>query len=162
MAAPRSIWRRLRDRIVRDPLPPESVAAGWALGMFIGCTIPFGMQLVIVVPLAMMMHVSKLGATLGTFITNPVTVFIIYPVQTYVANKLFFGGSLTFSHLYDTEWSWEAVRRLGADAMASFFLGGILLAVVMTPLTYFFVKHIVMLHRRRRESRRNRAMESTT
>ena len=158
----RSIWRRLRDRIVRDPLPPEDVAAGWALGIFIGCVIPFGIQLVIVVPLAMMMRVSKLGATLGTFITNPVTVFIIYPLQTYVANKLFFSGSLTFSHLYDTEWTWAAVRRLGADAMASFFLGGILFAAVMTPLAYFFVKHVVALHRRRRESRSKSAMAGTT
>ena len=149
----RSLWRRFRGKMVKDPLPAEDVAAGWALGVFIGCSIPFGVQLVIAVPLAMMMRVSKLGATLGTFITNPVTIFLVYPAQTYLANRLFFGGSLTFSRLLQTEWTWDAVRRLGAEAMASFFLGGILLAIVLTPVAYFAVRHIVVRQRRRRTNR---------
>ena len=99
MRSPSEYWKDLRSRMLKDPLPPEDVAAGWALGAFIGLSVPFGLQLVIAVPLAMMMRVSKLGATLATFITNPVTIFIIYPFQTWLANKLFFGGSLAFGSL---------------------------------------------------------------
>ena len=128
--------------MIHDPLPPEDVAAGWALGMFIGCAIPFGLQLIVSIPLALMMRISKIGATLGTLITNPITIFFIYPAQTYVVNKILFGGSL--------EWTWESVRRLGAEAMASFFLGGIFLALIMTPITYLVVKSLVVRHRRRR------------
>ena len=149
MESSRSLWRKAVDRMVGDPLPAESVAAGWALGMFVGCSIPFGFQLVISVPLAMMMRVSKTGPTLATFITNPVTVFIIYPVQTYVANLLFFGGTLSFDSLCGVEWTWEAVRRLGAEAIASFFLGGFLNAIVLTPLTYFIVLRVVRARRSR-------------
>ena len=140
----RGYFRRLRAKMVRDPLPPEDIAAGWALGVFIGCAIPFGLQLIISIPLAMMMRVSKIGATLGTFITNPVTIFFIYPAQTFVVNKILFDGSLTYSRLANTEWTWAAVRRLGAEAMASFFLGGFLLAIVMTPIAYFVVKRLVV------------------
>ena len=140
----RGYFRRLREKMVRDPLPPEDIAAGWALGVFIGCAIPFGLQLIISIPLAMMMRVSKIGATLGTFITNPVTIFFIYPAQTFVVNKLLFDGSLTYSRLANTEWTWAAVRRLGAEAMASFFLGGFLLAIVMTPIAYVTVKRLVV------------------
>lgn len=136
--------------MIRDPLPPEDVAAGWALGMFVGCAIPFGLQLLVSIPLAMMMRISKIGATLGTLITNPVTIFFIYPAQTFVVNRLLFGGSITYDRLQHVEWSWEAVRRLGAEAMASFFLGGIFLALIMTPITYFMVKSLVVRHRRRR------------
>lgn len=139
----------IRRKILKEKLPPEDIAGGWALGMFIGCSVPFGIQLIIAIPLAMMMRVSKLGATLGTFITNPVTIFFIYPAQTFVVNKLLFGGSLTYSKLAETEWCWSAVRRLGAEVMVSFFLGGILLAVIMTPITYFFVKRLVVKHRAR-------------
>ena len=144
MVRPLAYFRLLRRKIVRERLPPESIAAGWALGMFVGCAIPFGMQLVISIPLAMMMRVSKLGATLGTFITNPVTIFFIYPAQTYVVNRLLFGGSLSYESLAAMEWSWQAVQKLGADVMASFFLGGFMLAMVMTPLTYFFVWRLVL------------------
>ena len=150
-----SYLRRLREKMVRDPLPPEDIAAGWALGVFIGCAIPFGLQLIISIPLAMMMRVSKIGATLGTFVTNPVTIFFIYPAQTFVVNKLLFGGSLTYSRLANTEWTWAAVRRLGAEAMASFFIGGFLLAIVMTPIAYFTVKRLVV---RAREFRALRAL----
>ena len=149
--------RLLRRKIVRERLPPEDIAGGWALGMFVGCAIPFGLQLVISIPLAMMFRVSKLGATLGTFITNPVTIFFIYPAQTFLVNKLLFNGSLTYEKLAETEWTWVAVRRLGAEAMASFFLGGILLAIIMTPVTYFVVKGVVVRARARRAKRKEGA-----
>ena len=143
----------LRRKILKERLPPEDIAGGWALGMFIGCAIPFGLQLIIAIPLAMMMRVSKLGATLGTFVTNPVTIFFIYPAQTFVVNKLLFSGSLTYSKLAETEWCWRSVRTLGGEIMASFFLGGFLLAMVMTPITYFAVKGLVVRHRRREEEK---------
>ena len=149
MQSLRSYWHDLKAKMVRDPLPPEDVAAGWALGMFIGCSIPFGFQLIVSIPLAIMMRVSKVGATLGTLITNPVTIFIIYPVQTWAVNKFVFSGSLSFQRLMAMEWTWEAVRRLGVDAMMSFFIGGIVLALVLSPITYFTVKRIVVRYRRR-------------
>ena len=154
-----SYLRRLREKMVRDPLPPEDIAAGWALGVFIGCAIPFGLQLIISIPLALMMRVSKIGATIGTFITNPITIFFIYPAQTFVVNKLLFGGSLTYSRLAGTEWTWAAVRRLGAEAMASFFLGGFLLAIVMTPIAYFAVRRLVVRARVRRARRAGSAQD---
>lgn len=141
--------RRLHKRMVKEPLPPEDIAAGWALGVCIGCAIPFGMQLVISVPLAIMCRISKVGATLGTLISNPVTVFVLYPAQTYIAGRVVFGKSMSFERLMDTEWTWQAVRQLGVETIASFFLGGIFLAIVMTPLTYIAVKRMVMRHRER-------------
>ncbi len=150
MKTPSEYWRQLKAKMVREPLPPEDVAAGWALGVFVGFAIPFGMQLVISVPLALMMRVSKIGATLGTLVTNPVTIFIIYPFQTFVVNKLIFGGTLTFAKLMETEWTWRAVRHLGVEVMCSFFIGGFVLAALLTPVAYFSVKRIVLRHRARK------------
>lgn len=147
MTSPAEYFRRIKSQMLREPLPPEDIAAGWALGMFVGCAIPFGMQLIVSVPLALMMRVSKVGATVGTLITNPATIFVIYPIQTWIVNRILFGGSLTLSKLMETEWTWESVRRLGAEAMFSFFIGGFFLALVLTPLTYFLVKRCVVAHR---------------
>ncbi|MBO6121313.1 MAG: DUF2062 domain-containing protein [Kiritimatiellae bacterium] len=156
----RGYFRRLREKMVHDPLPPEDIAAGWALGVFVGCAVPFGLQLIISIPLAMMMRVSKIGATLGTLITNPVSIFFIYPAQTFVVNRLLFGGSLTYSRLAETEWTWAVVRRLGAEVMASFFLGGFLLAIVLTPIAYFAVKRVVVRSRAWRAKRKARMLEN--
>ena len=147
-------WGRLKRKIVKEPLPPENIAGGWALGVFVGCAIPFGMQLVIAIPLALMLRVSRLGATVGTFITNPATIFVIYPAQTFIVNKLLFGGSLTYTKLMETEWTWRAIRRLGVEVVASFFLGGFLLAIILTPIAYFTVKRLVVVHRARAEKKR--------
>ena len=147
MRSLRSYWHLLKAKMVKDPLPPEDVAAGWALGMFIGCSVPFGLQLIVSIPLALMMRVSKVGATLGTLITNPVTIFVIYPAQTWAVNRLLFGGSLTFQRLMDMEWTWPSVRHLGAEAMVSFFLGGLALGMILSPITYFLVRRIVLRHR---------------
>jgi len=143
--------RELREKMVRDPLPPEDVAGGWALGMFVGCAVPFGLQLLVSVPLAFMMRVSKVGATVGTLVTNPVTIFFIYPAQTWVVYNILFGhremGELP------KEWTREAVMALSGPVIASFFLGGLLLALILTPITYFIVKRIVVEYRRRSDFR---------
>jgi len=158
----RIYWKRIKSKMVREPLPPEDIAAGWALGVFIGFAIPFGLQLIVAIPLALMMRVSKIGATCGTFVTNPVTIFFIYPAQTFIVNKLVFGGSLTYSKLAETEWTWSAVRRLGADTMASFFLGGFLFAIVATPIAYFFVKRVVIRAREWRRKRQEKRLGTET
>ena len=140
--------------MVKDPMPPEDVAAGWALGMFIGCAIPFGLQLIVSVPLAMMMRVSKIGATLGTLITNPLTIFFIYPAQTWIVYNLLFGNRAMGE--LPTEWTRATVMALSGPVIISFFLGGIALALVLSPLTYLLVRRIVRRHRARVEAARNR------
>ena len=144
----RAYGRRLWEAMVGDPLPPDKVAGGWALGMFVGCAIPFGLQLVVSVPLALMMRVSKVGATLGTLITNPVTIFFIYPAQTWAVYNLLF-GSREMGEL-PTEWTRESVMALSGPVIVSFFLGGLALALVLSPITFFVVRRIVVDFRRRR------------
>ena len=138
--------------MVNEPLSPNRVAAGWALGMFAGCSIPFGFQLVVSIPLSVWLKVSKVGATLGTLITNPVTIFFIYPAQTYIVSRLFFGGSLTYERLKNVEWTFESIVRLGAEIFASFLIGGLLLALIMTPITFFAVRSLVKRSRARRRA----------
>ena len=114
--------------------------------MFIGCSIPFGLQLLVSVPLAIMMRVSRIGATVGTLITNPVTIFFIYPAQTWVMYNILF-GSREMGEL-PTEWTRESVMALSGPVIISFFLGGLALALILSPITYFIVKRIVIKYRK--------------
>lgn len=160
-------WARLVARMSRDKSPPEFTARGWAIGMFYGCTIPFGFQLILSIPTAMLLKGSKAGATLGTFITNQLTIIFIYPAQCWAGNavlRLFGCDVVSVSDILDRlgkvgEHSmlsgefWSGLGQLGGSVMASFFIGGGLLALICVPLTYFGVLRFV---RRRRAKRLER------
>lgn len=154
-------FRTIREKMVRDPLPPEDVAAGWALGMFVGCSVPFGLQLIVSVPLAMMMRVSKVGATVGTFITNPLTIWIIYPAQTMAMGWLF-GRDFSWDYILKAmrgvakNNDWKTLLSLSGDVVVCFILGGLALAAVLTPITYFTVRTLVRKYRSGRSGNGNR------
>ena len=151
----KSKYLRLCARIVREKHSPEYIARGWAIGMFYGCAIPFGFQLILSVPTAFLLKGSKIGSVVGTLITNHFTIFIIYPVQCWVGNRLL-GGGLSYAEVSGAlsevvkEQSFRSLFKVGGGLIAAFFLGGLLLAAVMTPLTYWFVKSLVVRRRARR------------
>ena len=146
------IWLYLK--IVREKASPEYVARGWAIGMFCGCLIPFGLQLVVSIPAAFILKGSKIGASIGTFVTNHFTVFFIYPFQCYLGARVM-GYQMTYDEITRAlkgvlhKESLQALTELASEFMVSFFVGGAILAAIMTPLTYYFVKKMVIGHRKR-------------
>ena len=143
----RQKWQFLFDKIVREKATPEYIARGWAIGMFCGCFIPFGLQLIFSVPASFLLKGSKTGAVLGTLITNHFTVFVIYPAQCY-AGALLTGRMIPYSALEEAmkgvieQNNFESLAALGTDVAVAFFVGGFLLAAIMTPITYFFVRSV--------------------
>ena len=157
----RRAWMRLYSKIVREKASPEYIARGWAIGMFYGCFAPMGTQLLLSIPTAFLLRGSKIGATIGTFLTNYFTVLIIYPVQCYVGSLLM-GGGLDYASIQEAmagvrEEGWRSLLQLGPSLIAAFFIGGALLTAIMTPTTYIVVKQLVLRHRARRAARAARA-----
>lgn len=154
----RKMWLKMYIKIVREKATPEYIARGWAIGMFYGCLIPFGFQLICSIPTAFLLKGSKIGATVGTFITNHFTIFIIYPAQCYVGNKIM-GGNLTFAATKQVmkdlleKQNYEALLALGWDLVIAFFIGGALLTAIMTPVTYIFVKRLVAAFQARKNQK---------
>ena len=148
-------YLRLCARIVHEDHSPEYIARGWAIGMFYGCAVPFGFQLILSLPTAFLLRGSKIGSVVGTLITNHFTIFIIYPVQCWVGNHLLGGRlshdevSVALSEMLN-EQSFQSLLRVGGELLAAFFVGGALFALVMTPLTYSFVKSLVIRRRARK------------
>jgi len=144
--------------IVKEKASPQYIARGWAIGMFFGCLSPFGMQLVLSIPAAFLLKGSKIGATLGTLLTNHFTIFFIYPAQCYVGSRLL-GGTLSYSAIKTAmedvlrEQSHAELMKIGGELVAAFFLGGAILTVIMTPLTYCTVKKLVIRYRGRNAER---------
>ena len=160
-------WRKFYLKIVREKASPEYIARGWSIGMFFGCLIPIGGQLVCSIPTAFLLKGSKIGAVLGTFITNQVTVFFIYPVQCYAGAKLI-GLDLSYGDIKEklkeiidaSDFSEfvDATKSLAGDLTVAFFVGGAIMAVVLTPLTYIVVRRMVVAYRIRAEKRRRKRL----
>ena len=148
-------------KIVREKASPEYIARGWAIGMFYGCLIPFGFQLICSIPTAFLLKGSKIGASVGTLITNHFSVFIIYPLQCY-AGLLLMGRNRSLAELKEImakvihASSYEALLGIGTELVAAFFIGGALLTAVMTPITYFLVKTLVVKYRAKRKAARGK------
>lgn len=159
---------QLYGKIVKEKASPEYIARGWAIGMFYGCLVPFGAQLVCSIPTAFILKGSKIGAVFGTLLTNHVSIFIIYPIQCYVGSWLM-GDPISFSKISDAMAdvikanSYQALLALGWNVVAAFFIGGAILTAVMTPLTYWGVKRLVVVYRKKKEMRAaRRAQRSQT
>ena len=148
-------WVRLYSKMVSEKATPQYIARGWAIGMFYGCLIPFGFQLLCSIPTAFLLKGSKIGATFGTLLTNHFTIFIIYPLQCLVGNHVI-GGNLSYDAVNEAMQNvlklqnYSALLELGRDLLISFFVGGALLTLIMTPITYFLVLNMVKTHRRRK------------
>lgn len=145
---------RLYRKAVGEKATPEFIARGWAIGVFFGCLIPFGFQLLLSIPAALWLRGSKTGAVLGTFITNHFTIFVIYPVQCFIGLRCL--GDARSYRAIETALAevfrnrdWQALSSLGAELIAAFFIGGALFALVLTPLTYYGMRLLVIRHRER-------------
>lgn len=153
--------RLLYIKIVRDRGTPEYIARGWALGMFVGCVVPVFCQLMVSVPLSFVFRCSKIGAAGGTFITTPPTAIFIYPIQCYIGS-LILGMPIPLedikravsSMLYHNNFS--SFLAMSNKIIAAFFVGGLLWAAIMTPLTYYGVKRMVNSYRRFKQERQRK------
>ena len=143
----------LYDKIVKERKSAEFIARGWALGVFIGSVIPFGIQIYIALPLSVLLKGSKIGALTGTLISNPLTIFFLYPAQCWMGSRLL-GKDISWEAISDamrgvvTQQDWSSLSQLSGHLVTSFFAGGLMLAAVFTPLAYFFVLHLVRNYRR--------------
>ena len=143
----------LYDKIVKERKSAEFIARGWALGVFVGSVIPFGIQIYIAVPLSFLLKGSKIGALTGTLISNPLTILFLYPTQCWAGSRLL-GKDISWETISEAmkgvlkDQDWSSLSQLSGHLVTSFFAGGLLLAAIFTPLTYFFVLHLVRNYRR--------------
>ena len=156
--------KKLYVKAVREKKPPEYIAKGWAIGMCIGCAIPFGVQLYISIPLSFYFKASKIGATLGTFITNPFTIIFLYPAQCWLGARVL-GKNLEYGAIASqmkqmlVAQDWASLSSLSGTLVTSFFVGGFIFAAVLTPLTYYGMLLIVRRYRdERARIRRERVL----
>ena len=156
--SPSLLWERVRRwtryyllKIVRIKASPESIALGLATGVFVGClpVIPF--QTVLALAAALVLRCSKLTAALGTWVSNPANIALIYYCN-YRLGSFFLSG--TPKEFQPVEMTLTEIFSRGWELAAAMMLGGLLMAIPCALLTYVISVNLIRLYHFRRMERR--------
>lgn len=158
------MWKKklykLYLKIVKAEGSPESIARGVAVGLTIGFVLPVGFQTLPALALAFVLKANKVLSWTFTCVSNPASMFILYPFQCWVGSYLVFhplsmdSFSSRFSVLIEASTWGEKFRALGAlglDVMVPFFAGGIFFALISAPLGYVISRRLVIAYLKRKE-----------
>ena len=148
----RSKWRQAYDRFLRISGDPHDIALGFALGIIVGFT-PFeGVQMVIAIAVAAFFRCNKVSAAMAVWVTNPVTVPIIYAL-TYVVGDWCIGGNAHAAviqklHTMDPA-SWVSAVP---DILWPLIIGGVLVSIPIAAIGYFAAYKCITFYRNSRKS----------
>ena len=144
----RRFWtqpRRIASELLALDDSPHAIAAGAAVGIWLGLTPTVGIQMVLVALLAWMcrgwLYFNRTAALLMVYITNPLTIVPIYWFNYQVGATLI-GGSATKDELarslkYDDlpSW-WDSVEHLISAIGWPLLVGSLIVATIGAAFTY--------------------------
>jgi len=150
-----TLFRSAMLKIVRHPGTPHSIGCGVAIGCFTAFFIPFSFQLPFAFALAVRLRAARIAALLLTWISNPLTIPFIYPVQCYAGAKLIriplsFAMVKTQLATFAQTPSLKLLNTLGSELLLSFFVGGLLFGSAVAIIGYFSTVHCVRCYRKQR------------
>ena len=153
---------RLYFKLMRNPGTPESVGRGVAVGLFSAFITPLG-QMPLALLLALPLRGAKGAAVLSTWVTNPLNMPVVYPVQCYLGSFII-GDPLSYelvkqlvlNALHNP--SMETWWSLGGELVASFLAGGMLFGLLSAVPGYFLTIEMVRRYRARKIKRKEARM----
>jgi len=166
-------WIFLRMRpvfrwIVRLRGSPQAIAGGFSLGLFIAFTPTIGVQIILAFFVATVLNLNRPAAVLAVWITNPITIPLIFslnywlgsyfwegPTLTVVSRQLFeLASQLTTLDLWAITDQLSAVAALGMDVIVPLILGSIIAGALSAALSYVILLRLLTFLFARRARRK--------
>jgi uncharacterized protein (DUF2062 family) len=142
-----SSLRKTYERFIKIRGEPQDIAMGLALGLFLGVSPMFGLQVWIAILLAALFKWNKIAAALGTVISNPFTTPFIYAATYYVGSKLFDTGKILPAGL---AWDFNTLVRILSKTPQVFWawtLGGVILGLPLACFGYYLSYAAIIRYR---------------
>ena len=145
-------------RTMKHSGSPEYVARGVAIGFFIAFFIPVPFQMLTALPVALGLRAARFIALLSTWISNPLTIAFLYPLQCYVGSYLI-QRPLSYAAVKEllgsiiNEPSWNSFIMLGKEILTAFLVGGFLFGTIAAILGYHSAIHFIIRHRKKKAAR---------
>jgi len=165
----RKFYRYLYLRLIRQRGTASSLALSVGIGIFCGFVIPL-FQMLLAVFLAWVMKTNKIVAVACTWVSNPLTYAIIFPINVYVGgffiNSSFDANELKQFSLATLFTDFQKVLYFFiSDGMLMFMIGGAIVGGVFAALSYCVVYFIIRKHREEKKERffkRRKALKEKT
>lgn len=119
-------------RLVRLRAEPDAVARGMALGLFIGMTPTFGIQMFLALFFAFVLRQNKIAALIGVWSTNPLTAPFIYGLE-YEVGRVLIGLPRPERVV---EFTYEALKGVGWQVAAPLCLGSLVIGIPVALIGY--------------------------
>lgn len=113
---------------------PHYIAMGMAVGIFVSILPIIPLQTLVAVALAYLVRGSKSAAALGTWLSNPLTVPVVY-YANYKLGCLLLGYETTLKSIAFE--SFAQLMALGIDVTRAMIVGGAVIGAVLGLSAYF-------------------------
>lgn len=125
---------------------PHTIARGMAVGIFVSITPIIPLQTLVAVALAFLVRGSKSAAALGTWLSNPLTIPLVY-YANYKLGCLLLGYQATVDNIaFD---SFSQLMNLGLEVTWAMIVGSLAIGVILGVVAYFVTLRIFTTIRRR-------------
>lgn len=144
---------KLYLRFIKMHGEPDEIAKGLVLGVIIGFQPFLGFQMITAFVIASIFEYSKLGALIGTSISNPFTMPIIYPFTYYI------GAKILSVKQHKLNFSFEGLKDIVISSPEIFMamaLGGLLLSLPFIYPTYTIANSAILKYRQRKKNKKNK------
>lgn len=129
---------------------PHYLALGMAVGIFVSITpiIPF--QTLVAIALAFLVRGSKSAAVLGTWLSNPLTIPVVY-YANYKLGCLLLGYQKALDSIaFD---SFSQLMELGLEVTLAMIVGGVVIGAILGVVAYFVTfRGFILIRRRSRQA----------
>lgn len=125
---------------------PHYLALGMAVGIFVSITPIIPLQTVVAIALAFLVRGSKPAAVLGTWLSNPLTIPVVY-YANYKLGCTLLGYQKTLDSIaFD---SFSQLMELGLEVTWAMIVGGVVIGLILGLVAYFVTFRVFITIRRR-------------
>lgn len=175
----RLITRFVKFHILHVDDSAHRIALGVAIGLFCACLPPIGIHIVIALLLTLILRANKATAMIAVWANNPFT-FVPIAVACFLIGRALFGifvlnPELTAAQVTEmlrhhlaignifteifTAAFWNDIGTLFRQIGIELMVGGVLLGIPTSVISYFLTKKFIIHHRLKKPRRRYRHLD---
>jgi uncharacterized protein (DUF2062 family) len=143
---PRERFSQMLVRMRQLEGNPHYIALGMALGVFVSITPIIPLQTIVAVLLAFLFRGSKSAAALGTWLSNPLTIPVVYYANYKLGCSVLGYQTTLDSVTFD---SFSQLMGLGLEVTWAMIVGGLVIGSILGVVAYFVTFRVFITIRRR-------------